>query len=118
MDAAIAAFAEAVAALRDEPADAVTAPVTRVVDALGTWCPVPIHLIDRAIRQAAPGEVVELLADDPLIEVDLPAWCHHLAASCSSCAGGDSYVGRVGVARGRRAETPPRGRARGRSASG
>ena len=48
----------------------------RVVDALGTWCPVPIHLIDRAARRAAPGEVIELLADDPLIEVDLPAWCH------------------------------------------
>ncbi len=48
----------------------------RVVDALGTWCPVPIHLIDRAARRAAPGDVLELLADDPLIEVDLPAWCH------------------------------------------
>ena len=48
----------------------------RVVDALGAWCPVPIHLIDRAARRAAPGEVIELLADDPLIEVDLPAWCH------------------------------------------
>ena len=51
-----------------------TAP--RVVDALGTWCPVPIHLVERAARRAAPGEVIELLADDPLIEVDLPAWCH------------------------------------------
>ena len=48
----------------------------RIVDALGTWCPVPIHLIDRAARRARPGEVIELLADDPLIEVDLPAWCH------------------------------------------
>ena len=48
----------------------------RVVNALGTWCPVPIHLIDRAARRAAPGDVLELLADDPLIEVNLPAWCH------------------------------------------
>jgi cysteine desulfurase len=48
----------------------------RTVDALGTWCPVPIHLIARALRSAAPGEEVALLADDPLIEVDLPAWCH------------------------------------------
>lgn len=47
----------------------------RVVDALGTWCPVPIYLVDRAARSATPGEVIELLADDPLIEVDLPAWC-------------------------------------------
>ncbi len=48
----------------------------RVVDALGTFCPVPIHLIDRAIRTVAPGESIALLADDPLVEVDLPAWCH------------------------------------------
>lgn len=48
----------------------------RVVDALGTFCPVPIHLIDRAILTVAPGEQVTLLADDPLVEVDLPAWCH------------------------------------------
>jgi tRNA 2-thiouridine synthesizing protein A len=47
----------------------------RVVDALGSWCPVPIHLVARAARAAAPGEVIELLADDPLIAVDLPAWC-------------------------------------------
>lgn len=48
----------------------------RIVDALGTHCPVPVRLLGRAITRVAPGEVVELLADDPLIEVDLPAWCH------------------------------------------
>lgn len=48
----------------------------KTVDALGTWCPVPIRLIDRAITTVAPGDDVALLADDPLIEVDLPAWCH------------------------------------------
>jgi tRNA 2-thiouridine synthesizing protein A len=48
----------------------------KVVDALGTWCPVPIHLIDRAIATIGPGERLALLADDPLIQVDLPAWCH------------------------------------------
>lgn len=48
----------------------------RLVDALGAHCPVPVRLLGRAIARVAPGEVVELLADDPLIEVDLPAWCH------------------------------------------
>lgn len=48
----------------------------RVVDALGAHCPVPVRLLGRALGRVAPGEVVELLADDPLIEVDLPAWCH------------------------------------------
>ena len=47
-----------------------------LVDALGTWCPVPIRLVANAIERVAPGEEVVLLADDPLVEVDLPAWCH------------------------------------------
>lgn len=70
----------------------------RIVDALGTWCPVPIYLIDRAARLARAGEVIELLADDPLIEVDLPAWCHRsghelLELRCD----GDGYVARIAV---------------------
>jgi TusA-related sulfurtransferase len=53
-----------------------SAAAQRTIDALGTWCPVPIHLVDRAARTAGRGTVLVLLADDPLIEVDLPAWCH------------------------------------------
>ena len=91
----------------------------RVVDALGTWCPVPIHLIDRAARRAAPGDVLELLADDPLIEVDLPAWCHASGNELLELRReGTDYVGRVAVTRGRDGGGPPRGRGLGRSASG
>lgn len=69
-----------------------------VVDALGTWCPVPIHLIRRAAARAAPGEVIELLADDPLIAVDLPAWCHASGnALLDLRRDGDGYVGLVEV---------------------
>jgi TusA-related sulfurtransferase len=93
---------------------------TRVVDALGTWCPVPIYLIDRACRRASAGDVVELLADDPLIEVDLPAWCHRSGNELLELTrrGGD-YVGRVGVrADGRDADGRPRGPGPGRSTGG
>ena len=48
----------------------------RVVDALGTLCPVPVRMLARAARGADPGQVIELLADDPLVRVDVPAWCH------------------------------------------
>ncbi|HMN98474.1 MAG TPA: sulfurtransferase TusA family protein [Miltoncostaeaceae bacterium] len=93
----------------------------RVVDALGTWCPVPIHLIDRAARGSAAGDVIELLADDPLIQVDLPAWCHssgnHLLELRRD---GDAWVGLVAVRRGadRDGHGPPRAPAPGRSATG
>ena len=92
----------------------------RIVDALGTWCPVPIHLIDRAARRARPGEVIELLADDPLIEVDLPAWCHSSGNDLLELRReGDEYVGRVEVtSRGRDGRGPRRDPSRGRSASG
>ena len=59
----------------------------------------PIHLIDRAARRAQPGDVLELLADDPLIEVDLPAWCHSSGNRLLELRGDEAgYVGRVRVA--------------------
>lgn len=48
----------------------------RIIDALGTHCPVPVRLLDAAVAKAAPGGVIELIADDPLAEIDVPAWCH------------------------------------------
>ena len=48
----------------------------RVVDALGTHCPVPVQLLARALRRVTPGATVRVLADDPMVAVDLPAWCH------------------------------------------
>ena len=92
----------------------------RIVNALGTWCPVPIHLVDRAARTATPGDVIELLADDPLIEVDLPAWCHRSGNDLLELRRErDGYVGRVRVtSRGRGPSGPPRGPGPGRSASG
>ncbi|ATB32573.1 sulfurtransferase TusA family protein [Melittangium boletus] len=45
------------------------------VDASGTWCPVPILEIAKAVRRLAPGALVELVATDPGVARDLPAWC-------------------------------------------
>lgn len=47
-----------------------------VVDALGTFCPAPVRMLARALERVPPGTEVELLADDPLVAVDVPAWCH------------------------------------------
>ena len=52
------------------------APEVVVVDALGTFCPVPVRLVARRIARLPAGTLVELLADDPLVTVDVPAWCH------------------------------------------
>jgi tRNA 2-thiouridine synthesizing protein A len=55
----------------DEP----LAPI--VVDARGHRCPVPTLRLRRALERAAPGQVVRLLADDPLAKIDVP----HFAAA-------------------------------------
>jgi cysteine desulfurase len=47
-----------------------------LVDALGTYCPAPLRLLAGALERVPVGGTVTLLADDPLIEVDLVAWCH------------------------------------------
>jgi TusA-related sulfurtransferase len=72
--------------------------VRRIVDALGTRCPVPVGLAARAARRLAPGDEIELLADDPLVTVDLPAWCHdhgHVLIELRRERGG--YVGLIRV---------------------
>lgn len=42
------------------------------VDARGHRCPVPTLRLRKALEQAARGQVVRLLADDPLARIDVP----------------------------------------------
>lgn len=51
-------------------------PVPRqVLDTVGLYCPVPIIKTAERIRQMARGEVLEVLSDDRVILIDMPAWC-------------------------------------------
>jgi tRNA 2-thiouridine synthesizing protein A len=45
-------------------------PIT--VDARGHRCPVPTLRLRRALARAAAGQVVRLIADDPLARIDVP----------------------------------------------
>lgn len=45
-------------------------PIT--VDARGHRCPVPTLRLRRALERAREGQVVRLLADDPLAKIDVP----------------------------------------------
>lgn len=46
-----------------------------VHDVTGTYCPVPITETANQIRQMEIGQVLELIADDPGVVEDIPAWC-------------------------------------------
>lgn len=50
-------------------------PAALIINALGKKCPIPIIMLAERIREVAIGEMVEVLADDPAAESDLPAWC-------------------------------------------
>jgi tRNA 2-thiouridine synthesizing protein A len=46
-----------------------------VLDCVGRPCPVPVIELARALRDAVPGTVVEVVSDDPAALVDIPAFC-------------------------------------------
>ena len=48
------------------------------IDAKGLICPEPIMLLHRAIHEASPGDVIELIATDPTAEKDVEKFCEYL----------------------------------------
>ena len=42
------------------------------IDARGHRCPVPTLKLQRALANAAPGDAVRLVADDPMARIDVP----------------------------------------------
>lgn len=45
------------------------------LDCVGLYCPMPIYEAGKKIEQLKPGEVLEVVADDKGIKLDMPAWC-------------------------------------------
>jgi tRNA 2-thiouridine synthesizing protein A len=49
--------------------------ITTQVDARGLSCPMPIVKTAQAVKVAAPGSLIEVLATDPGSTKDFVAWC-------------------------------------------
>ena len=49
--------------------------VEKSIDAIGLFCPMPVVKLKLELEKAGINKVVELLADDPGVLEDLPAWC-------------------------------------------
>jgi len=49
--------------------------MTATLDVLGLYCPVPIVRTAETMRRMHPGQVLEVLSDDRVILIDMPAWC-------------------------------------------
>ena len=44
------------------------------VDCLGLFCPMPIVKTREALQHMAPGQILEMMSDDPGSEVDMKSW--------------------------------------------
>jgi tRNA 2-thiouridine synthesizing protein A len=49
--------------------------VSHQLDLTGLLCPLPILLAAREMRKLRPGDLLEILGDDPGIREDMPVWC-------------------------------------------
>jgi len=45
------------------------------LDCIGLYCPMPIAHTANKLKELEKGQVLEILADDPGIKEDMPAWC-------------------------------------------
>ncbi len=57
---------------RKEPA---SAPADEVLDTVGLYCPIPIIRTAERMKRLDGGAVLEVISDDRVILIDLPAWC-------------------------------------------
>ena len=54
------------------------------IDCTGLYCPIPVVKTREAIGHMAPGQLLEMLSDDPASEADMKSWAritgHELVA--------------------------------------
>jgi tRNA 2-thiouridine synthesizing protein A len=48
--------------------------VDKQIDCIGLFCPMPIVKTREALRELAPGQVLEMLSDDPASDADMKRW--------------------------------------------
>ena len=73
----------------------VQVPITRTVDARGSYCPGPLMELIRAIREGAVGDKIAVLSTDAGSRIDIPKWVEkagHLLVSVETRDGYDEIV--------------------------
>ena len=66
------------------------------LDTRGLKCPLPVLKARKRLKSMAPGERLEMLADDPMAVVDVPHFCteagHRLIEHIATPDRGDLYI--------------------------
>jgi len=64
----------------------------RGLDVRGTLCPVPVLKAKAALVAMSAGDILEVLATDPLAEMDLAIMCDHLGHRLIASEASESLV--------------------------
>jgi tRNA 2-thiouridine synthesizing protein A len=64
----------------------------RTLDVRGTLCPVPVLRARQVLQGLRSGETLEVLATDPLAEMDLAVMCQHLGHTLLSASLAEGVV--------------------------
>jgi len=63
-----------------------------VLDTVGLYCPIPIIRTAERMKRLDGGAVLEVISDDRVILIDMPAWCRSTGHSfLGSRQEGDEY---------------------------
>ncbi len=47
----------------------------KTLDCMGLYCPMPLVKTAEIFKELKTGEILEVVADDKGIKLDMPAWC-------------------------------------------
>lgn len=73
---------------------------TRLVDARGLKCPLPVLRVEKLLTQLPAGTRFEVLATDPMAKVDIPLFCQRHGHACTLAAEGEVLRFTIGKAAG------------------
>lgn len=59
------------------------------LDARGLICPLPVLKLRKRLQSLAPGQVMKVLADDPVAVIDIPHFCEEAGHVLLSQENGD-----------------------------
>jgi tRNA 2-thiouridine synthesizing protein A len=67
--------------MHDNASETLPADPVLLVDATGYLCPMPVILMEKALRGLKPGGALRVIADDPVAPIDIPHFARAAGAS-------------------------------------
>jgi len=64
----------------------------KTLDCVGLFCPLPIVRMRDALRQMGPGQVLQVISDDPGAPADVERWAAHAGHELLTISREDTIV--------------------------